>query len=78
MAKRLIIRLTPAGRGCVVTHALYLDQEMEKVRREASALHVDEPPVESSPSRPGLGSTASRAAAMPLEPRRRLDTGTDI
>ncbi len=38
-AKGLIVCLTPPGRGCVVTHTLYLDREMEKVRREAGA-HV--------------------------------------
>ena len=44
--KGLIMYLTPPGRGSVVTHALYLDREMDKVRREASAMHIDEPPVE--------------------------------
>lgn len=47
-SKRLIVYLTPPGRGAVVTHALYLDREMEKVRREAgTAGHVtagDSPP----------------------------------
>ena len=38
--KRLIQYLTPPGRGCVVTHTLYLDREMDKVRREADAMHV--------------------------------------
>src|SRR4029079_13696723 len=28
------------GRGCVVTHTLYLDREMDKVRREADAMHA--------------------------------------
>jgi uncharacterized protein YceH (UPF0502 family) len=43
--KGLIQYLTPQGRGCVVTHALYQERELDKVRREASALHVagDEP-----------------------------------
>jgi uncharacterized protein YceH (UPF0502 family) len=36
-ARGLILYLTPPGRGCVVTHALYLDRELEKVRREAGA-----------------------------------------
>jgi uncharacterized protein YceH (UPF0502 family) len=36
-AKRLIMYLTPAGRGSIVTHTLYLDRELEKVRREAGA-----------------------------------------
>jgi uncharacterized protein YceH (UPF0502 family) len=34
-AKRLIQYLTPHGRGSIVTHTLYLDREMDKVRREA-------------------------------------------
>lgn len=33
-SKRLIVYLTPPGRGSVVTHALYVDREMEKLRRE--------------------------------------------
>jgi uncharacterized protein YceH (UPF0502 family) len=36
-AKGLVLYLTPPGRGSIVTHALYLEQEMEKVRREAGA-----------------------------------------
>ena len=36
-AKGLVLYLTPPGRGSVVTHALYLEQEMEKVRREVAA-----------------------------------------
>jgi uncharacterized protein YceH (UPF0502 family) len=36
-AKRLIIYLTPPGRGAILTHTLYLDREWEKVRREAGA-----------------------------------------
>jgi uncharacterized protein YceH (UPF0502 family) len=45
VAKRLIVFLTPEGRGAVVTHALYQEREMEKVRREAATLpSSDEPP----------------------------------
>ncbi len=36
-AKGLIVFLTPPGRGSVVAHALYLNREMEKVRREAGS-----------------------------------------
>jgi len=39
-SKELIIYLTPPGRGSVVTHALYLDREMEKVRRESGAVQL--------------------------------------
>jgi uncharacterized protein YceH (UPF0502 family) len=35
--KGLVVYLTPPGRGSIVTHALYLEQEMEKIRREAGA-----------------------------------------
>jgi uncharacterized protein len=34
-AKQLVTHLTPPGRGSVVSHTLYLDREMEKIRREA-------------------------------------------
>jgi uncharacterized protein YceH (UPF0502 family) len=37
-AKRLIAYLTPQGRGCVVSHALYQDRELDKVRREAATM----------------------------------------
>jgi uncharacterized protein YceH (UPF0502 family) len=41
-AKGLVVYLTPPGRGSIVTHALYLEHEMEKVRREAGAhLSID-------------------------------------
>ena len=41
-AKRLIMYLTPPGRGCIVTHTLYHDRELDKVRREAALLHPEE------------------------------------
>jgi uncharacterized protein YceH (UPF0502 family) len=37
VAKSLVVYLTPPGRGSIVTHTLYLDDEMEKIRREASS-----------------------------------------
>lgn len=37
-AKGLIQYLTPPGRGSVVTHCLYLERELDKVRREARLL----------------------------------------
>jgi uncharacterized protein YceH (UPF0502 family) len=36
-SKKLISYLSPPGRGSLVTHALYLDREVEKVRREAGS-----------------------------------------
>ena len=47
--KGLILYLTPQGRGCVLTHALYQERELDKVRREASALQVAADESESSP-----------------------------
>ncbi|HVT26901.1 MAG TPA: DUF480 domain-containing protein [Lacipirellulaceae bacterium] len=38
--KQLIQYLTPPGRGCVVTHTLYLERELEKVRREVGIAHA--------------------------------------
>ncbi len=38
VAKGLIQFLTPEGRGAVVTHTLYQERELEKVRREAASL----------------------------------------
>lgn len=43
-AKRLIMYLTPPGRGCVVSHALYQDRELDKVRREAAFMHPEDSP----------------------------------
>lgn len=65
--KRLIQYLTPPGRGCVVTHTLYLDREMDKVRREADAMHVaaagsDTP--DESPSRAAAPQRSSQPAAV--------------
>jgi uncharacterized protein len=36
-AKKLVAYLSPPGRGAIVAHTLYLDRELEKVRREAAA-----------------------------------------
>ena len=56
--KKLIILLTPPGRGCVLTHALYHDQELAKLRAEHGNMEVgdepltaDEQPIAVSPSR---------------------------
>ncbi len=37
IAKRLLVELTPPGRGQVVTHNLYADRELQKVRETAVA-----------------------------------------
>jgi uncharacterized protein YceH (UPF0502 family) len=58
-AKGLVNHLTPPGRGSIVTHTLYLDREMEKVRREAGAAIV---PSSASGSDGGVVAAAVRAA----------------
>lgn len=53
--KGLVMYLSPPGRGAVVTHALYLDRELEKVRREAHATHMhieEEATVSRAPTSP--------------------------
>jgi len=51
--KGLVISLTPEGRGHMLTHALYEPQELEKVRREASAAApTREAPDEDERARP--------------------------
>ncbi len=61
--KGLILYLTPQGRGCVVSHALYLEREMDKVRREADAVQAAAP-VSDVPHE-----THSPAAAPPRSPQ---------
>ena len=91
LAKGLVLRLTPAGRGSVVTHALYLAREMDKVRREASTLAdapgFHQPALDSqhdeprSADRPQISSPAPAGAttlAMPHDelPRLRAEVET--
>lgn len=56
--KGLIVSLTPAGRGHVITHNLYQPREMEKLQREfsgqavaAEGAHESAEPVASAPQR---------------------------
>ena len=51
-SKGLLIYLTPPGRGCVVTHALYQEQELAKLRTEHSNsnVNVDVPENSSAPT----------------------------
>ncbi len=48
-AKKLIVYLTPEGRGCVVTHALYRPQELEKLRLQFSGAASPTAPASSAP-----------------------------
>ena len=66
-SKSLIHYLTPPGRGCVVTHALYQDQELDKVRSEYGNVEVNVPvspaPPTSSSSTPSSSSASSDSSA---------------
>lgn len=58
--KKLIILLTPPGRGCILTHALYQDQELAKVRAEHGNMVVgDEPFTEDEESAPATSRIAT-------------------
>jgi uncharacterized protein YceH (UPF0502 family) len=76
--KGLIIYLTPPGRGSVVSHALFLDREMEKVRRESGSVPAASAPYESPTANPGSFSRdAQRSApghAAPEAQRASLDS----
>lgn len=58
-AKELIVYLTPPGRGCIVTHALYQDQELEKLRAEHGNMSVDVPVTSTTATSPPAASNAS-------------------
>jgi uncharacterized protein YceH (UPF0502 family) len=73
--KGLVISLTPQGRGQIVTHALYLPEEMEKVRSQsvhAGSAQADESADQpSSPS--AIRSSAVAAVAATPAPDGRAD-----
>jgi uncharacterized protein YceH (UPF0502 family) len=60
-AKRLIAYLTPEGRGCIVTHALYQERELEKLSREAGATAVDHGEEHGETSSVGVHRVSSQA-----------------
>jgi uncharacterized protein YceH (UPF0502 family) len=65
-AKGLILSLSPPGRGHVLSHALYLDRELEKLKREAGTMATggDEPP--SAPVRQPLAEESARSISPPV------------
>jgi uncharacterized protein len=65
--KKLIAYLTPPGRGSIVSHTLYLDREMEKVRREAASAQIaasDEDAVNEESPAPARSSAPPRVAEV--------------
>jgi uncharacterized protein YceH (UPF0502 family) len=75
--KKLIILLTPPGRGCILTHALYQDQEMAKVRAEHGNITVgDEPFIDEEDAAP-VATPVRVDRATSSQPLHR-DTGPDF
>ncbi|HEY2894244.1 MAG TPA: DUF480 domain-containing protein [Pirellulales bacterium] len=68
-SKKLVISLTPAGRGHAVTHALYEPRELEKVRAAFSAIASSPRELDREPAEPAASpvrtteSAGSRAAS---------------
>ena len=67
MDRGLVLSLTPEGRGQTVTHALFLDHEMAKVRAHVDAAVIAEPTsapvVHASPAPSALPAASSTAPA---------------
>lgn len=69
VAKGLVQFLTPEGRGAIVTHSLYQDRELDKVRREAAAF------VSAESSEDAPTTVARPAAASAVSPALRGESG---
>jgi hypothetical protein len=48
--KKLVVSLTPVGRGQIVTHNLYQPQEMMHVKERVGSSQVEEPAADSAPA----------------------------
>ncbi|HEX4150061.1 MAG TPA: DUF480 domain-containing protein [Pirellulales bacterium] len=67
-AKKLVIALTPEGRGHVVTHALYEPRELERLRREQQALDNAAAAPSAVAAMPGAPQQPAPSAADSLSP----------
>lgn len=67
-ARKLVISLTPEGRGHVVSHGLYLERELEKVRAEAgaAAVHASAADDAERPARDSSAAVPSRPMTAPM------------
>lgn len=73
VAKGLVQFLTPEGRGAIVTHTLYQDRELDKLRREAATLG---PPADLSDDAPP--SALRPAAASSVSPAPRAESSQEV
>jgi hypothetical protein len=79
-SKRLVIAVTPEGRGHVISHNLYQPRELEKVRAEhiASGLsHTDDSPREVSAPVQHAPAPARVSSSMPSPAANPQATGSD-
>lgn len=65
--KGLLQYLTPPGRGCVVTHCLYEERELEKLRNEFGSAQDSSPPNVSA-SAPAAASVPTSISASATQP----------
>ncbi len=67
--KKLVVALTPEGRGQIVTHTLYQDDEIERIRRKCSSGGGEVPtaaiPQDSSSPKPPPATASQTAATSP-------------
>ncbi len=75
--KKLIIYLTPPGRGSIVTHTLYLDHEMEKVRREAGTSTLGTETLTKTPTSPRSTAELGRERHLHTAPSQGDDSLAD-
>ncbi|QEG36577.1 DUF480 domain-containing protein [Bythopirellula goksoeyrii] len=73
--KKLVILLTPPGRGCVLTHALYQEQELAKVRAEHGNAVVGDEPLSDEEDTPASTATRSSVQAAPTQIVHREESG---
>jgi uncharacterized protein YceH (UPF0502 family) len=64
--KKLIVYLSPPGRGAVVTHNLYQERELDKVRRDAATEFGSSAEPVTTPLPDGRGSNAPVAPQRPI------------
>jgi uncharacterized protein len=66
--KQLVVMLTPAGRGQVVTHNLYTPERLEELKAQFAAGHPTfEPDTPRAPSTRAAGVSAGQFAALEAE-----------
>jgi hypothetical protein len=64
-AKRLVVSLTPEGRGHVISHNLYKEREMEQLRVQYSSARPMPDRAEDDEDEPRIAPAAAAAAAAP-------------